>query len=169
MPLTHVQKQLWTLLASKLSMNGHSLLWGLLCKKMCRTPSMQRALQAGARVGSRASSARRLKCATEDFATELYPRDHPYPSSPSRTAANPSAALREGSISDAQQQLFLPASGGAGRQAFASAAQAASISQQQQQLFSFRQASHERPASHAKLLAPTADVRIAVVARLARR
>ena len=81
----------------------------------------------------------------------------------------PSAAIHTGSISDAGQQPFQPAFAGTGRQAYASAAQAASVCQQQQQLFSFRQASNERPASHARQQEPTADVRIAVVARLARR
>ena len=81
----------------------------------------------------------------------------------------PSAALHGGSISDAGQQPFQPAFGGAGRQAYASAAQAASVCQQQQQPFSFRQASNERPAPHARQQEPIADVRIAVVARLARR
>ena len=82
----------------------------------------------------------------------------------------PSTDLHRGSFSDAGQQSFQPAFGGAGRQAYASAAQAASAcQQQQQQLFSFRQASNERPALHANQQEPTADVRGAIVARLARR
>ena len=130
---------------------------------------MQRVLQAGARASSRACSARRLECAAEDSAIGYNTMGCPCPSSPSRSPAMPSEALHIGRISDTGQQLFQPASAGARRQAHASAAQAAGACQQQQQLFSFRQASNERPASHAKQQEPTADVRSAIVARLVRR